>query len=194
MKNRHKIISIFILIISIVLIFTKNTEKENNQNINTKTEYSRIEYSKTENNNYFIEKVIDGDTIIVNVFNDNKKIKEETIRILGINAPESKGPYRKEECFGENAKSILNQELKKGERVYLENDEKDLDKDKYNRLLRYVYDEENNLKRDIGLFMIENGYAYHYKKSKVKNKNFDIYNREEENAKKENKGIWKECF
>jgi micrococcal nuclease len=102
---------------------------------------------------YRVEKVIDGDTIAV--VKDGIK---ETIRLIGINTPESVDPRRPVECFGVEASNKA-KELLTGRNVYLEEDPTQGTRDKYNRALRYV-------RREDGLFynlwIIQNGYAYEY--------------------------------
>ena len=102
---------------------------------------------------YSVVKVVDGDTIDVNINNQTKRI-----RVIGINTPEVVDPRKTVECFGkeasEKAKSIL-----LGKKVRLEKDPTQGDIDKYGRLLRYVFLEDGT---DFGLLMIKEGYAYEY--------------------------------
>ncbi len=96
--------------------------------------------------------VIDGDTIKVT---DGKMV--ETIRIIGINTPETVAPNRRVECFGKEA-SKKAKELLLGTYVELQNDTTQDNRDKYSRLLRYVSIDGV----DYGLEMIRSGYAYEY--------------------------------
>lgn len=75
-----------------------------------------------------VTKVIDGDTIEVE--------GGEKVRYLGVDTPETKDPRKPVQCFGKEA-SNKNKELVEGKRVILEKDI--TDKDKYNRLLRFVF-------------------------------------------------------
>lgn len=74
-----------------------------------------------------VKHVIDGDTVILS---DNSKV-----RYIGIDSPEM-DKNGKMECFGENAKNF-NRQLVENQFVSLEKDISD--KDKYGRLLRFVY-------------------------------------------------------
>jgi micrococcal nuclease len=102
---------------------------------------------------YQVAKVVDGDTIDVDI---NGQI--ERIRLIGINTPEVVDPRRPVECFGKeasaNAKKILS-----GQKVKIEADVSQDDRDKYGRLLRYAW-------RSDGLFYnleaIKDGYAFEY--------------------------------
>jgi len=119
-----------------------------------KTVLSVSDKSKQEvTNSYKVSKVIDGDTL--SILMDGKTIK---VRVIGINTPETVDPRRKVECFGKEA-SDQAKKLLSGKSVRLEADPTQDDKDKYRRLLRYVY-LSNNL--DYGLEMIRAGYAYEY--------------------------------
>lgn len=102
---------------------------------------------------YQIVKVVDGDTITL--LKDGKK---QTIRLIGINTPETVDPRKPVECYGKEASSAM-KELVGDRFVKVLSDSTQGDRDKYNRLLRYVY-------RDDGVFvnkyMITEGFAYEY--------------------------------
>ncbi len=102
---------------------------------------------------YAVVKVVDGDTLHIDV--DGKK---ETVRLIGINTPETVDPRRPVECFGKEASNKA-KELLTGREVRIETEASQGERDKYGRLLGYIY-------RDDGLFfnkyMIEEGYAYEY--------------------------------
>lgn len=80
---------------------------------------------------YRVVKVVDGDTIDVQVGSEVKRV-----RYIGINTPETVHPTRGVECFGKEA-SARNRALVEGKMVRMEKDISDTDK--YGRLLRYVY-------------------------------------------------------
>lgn len=73
-------------------------------------------------------RVIDGDTIELE--------SGERVRYIGIDTPESVHPDKPDECFGAEA-AARNRELVEGRTVTLLRDVSD--RDKYGRLLRYVY-------------------------------------------------------
>lgn len=94
--------------------------------------------------------VTDGDTVRAMVDG-----KEEAIRIIGIDAPES---TTSQECFGVEA-SAKAKEFLNGKWIQLEKDTSQDNRDKYNRLLRYVWFDNGT---DFGRRMIEEGYAFEY--------------------------------
>ncbi|MCS7317923.1 MAG: thermonuclease family protein, partial [Candidatus Dojkabacteria bacterium] len=126
------------------------------------------------------KKVIDGDTIEVE--NKNQKIK---IRLIGINTPELNDNRKEVQCFAEKAKNFLKQ-LIENTYVRLEIDQSQNNQDKYGRLLRYVIDSENN---DVGLILIQNGYAYEYT-YKIPHKKSNIYKQAQQYAQENNIGLW----
>ena len=75
--------------------------------------------------------VVDGDTIEVSLDG-----REEDVRYIGVDTPESVAPGEPVECFGPEA-SELNEELVSGERVRLVLGVEQ--RDRYGRLLAYVY-------------------------------------------------------
>ena len=80
---------------------------------------------------YVVEKVIDGDTIVVK--NGGK------VRLLGINTPEVSHRDRRGEAYGNEARARL-QQLLEGQRVTLTFDKQR--RDRFKRLLAYVVRED----------------------------------------------------
>ena len=89
-----------------------------------------------------VDRVIDGDTIVVITEDDNIRV-----RIRGIDAPESN------QEFGGESRLAL-EELLNGRTVVLKSDQQD----RYGRTLASVAVSGT----DVGLYMIENGYAWYY--------------------------------
>lgn len=102
---------------------------------------------------YRVTRVTDGDTIHIDM-NGN----DETIRLLGINTPETVDPRRPVECFGKEASDYMH-DLLKGAIVKLEYDPSQSYRDAYDRILAYVYLEDGQM---VNRKMIADGYAYEY--------------------------------
>ena len=90
-----------------------------------------------------VYRVIDGDTFITN--------KGDKVRMIGIDAPELPS------LDGIKSKMYL-YDLIKGKTITLQKDNYSRNKDKYGRLLRYVY--LNG--QDVNLLMLKQGYAKQY--------------------------------
>ncbi|MFH0892470.1 MAG: thermonuclease family protein [Candidatus Falkowbacteria bacterium] len=129
---------------------------------------------------YPVVKVVDGDTIDVNIDG-----KTERIRFIGLNTPETVDPRKPVECFGKEA-SIRAGELLSGQEVRLKTDPTQGDRDKYDRLLRYVYLKDGT---DIALKLISDGYGYEYAYD-LPYKNQDQYNKAEADARENERGLW----
>ena len=140
---------------------TQNTEDvslnlesiaENNNKQPERTE-PPIENAKAQAQFFKVVSVIDGDTIKVKI---NGTI--ETLRLIGIDTPETVDPRKPVQCFGQEA-SNKSKELLSGQRVRVEKDSTQGDRDKYDRLLAYIW-------REDGLFyneyMVKQGYAHEY--------------------------------
>src|SRR3989338_2713088 len=96
---------------------------------------------------YLVTKVVDGDTIEIE--------GGEKVRLIGIDTPETVDPRRPVGCYGVEA-SNTTKSLLEGKRVSMESDL--TDKDKYNRLLRYVW--VNNL--FVNEYLVREGLAKSY--------------------------------
>lgn len=101
---------------------------------------------------YKVVSVVDGDTIKVEY-----EGKTTSVRLIGVNTPETVDPRKDVECFGKEASQFLKDKLE-GKTVTMEADSTQSDRDKYSRLLRYIYLDGE----DVNLALIENGYGYEY--------------------------------
>ena len=84
-------------------------------------------------------RVIDGDTVVI--------VGDERVRLIGIDTPENG------QCGFEEAKQALEKLLASGSATFYSGTTSD--KDKYDRLLRYI--EVEGI--DVGLNLISNGFA-----------------------------------
>jgi len=109
----------------------------------------------------FVKRAVDGDTLVVVMDSpDDAKDggKEEKVRLIGINTPESVDPRKPVECFGKDASKIMDG-LATGHNVTLRGDSLDDNRDRYGRLLRYVYLEDGTF---VNAWMVEHGDAFAY--------------------------------
>jgi micrococcal nuclease len=128
-----------------------------------------------------VVKVVDGDTVTVSIGGKN-----ETIRIIGINTPETVDPRKPVECFGQKASEKAKEQLN-GKTVQLEADATQGERDKYNRLLRFVW--LDNGANDFGAMMIQEGYAYEYTYSTPYTYQTK-YKELQKEAEQNKKGLW----
>ena len=134
------------------------------------TGYSIVEIEKE--GPFIVQRVIDGDTLVLNT--------TEHVRLSGINAPE------KGECYYKEAKDKLS-ELTLGKEIYLEKDISN--KDKYGRLLRYVYINEVF----VNELLVEEGFVKVYDKYENDTKKYSALKLEEDGAKEKFDGVWS-CY
>ncbi|MBI2597057.1 thermonuclease family protein [Candidatus Daviesbacteria bacterium] len=129
-----------------------------------------------------VTQVVDGDTIKVN--------GEKTVRLIGIDTPETVDPRRPVGCFGKEA-SNETKSLLTGKVVYLQKDVSETDK--YGRLLRLVF-----LSLEDGSLLFVNDYLVREGFAKVYTYPPDVkYNEQflqaEKEARQFKKGLWGRC-
>ena len=76
--------------------------------------------------------VVDGDTVVLDFHGST-----ETVRLIGIDTPETVHPSKPVECFGPQASAYLHALLKPDTHVRIQRDIEA--RDRYNRLLVYIY-------------------------------------------------------
>ena len=126
-----------------------------------------------------IDHVADGDTFTLR--------GGERVRIIGIDAPEEY--FGKHDCGSKPAAAVLIRLLPPGTRVTLRRDTIQPNRDRYDRLLRYV---ARAGYPDVGLQMIRSGWAgtYPYGDGNARE---DTYARAARNARARRVGAWGRC-
>lgn len=141
----------------------------------SQTEVSPTLSSKSEI--FRVTRVIDGDTVEIE--------GGERVRYIGIDTPETVDPRQPIQCFGVEA-SKKNKELVEGKTVRLEKDV--TDRDKYGRLLRYVWVDD----LFVNLELVKQGFAtsYSYPPDIKHQAEFLAAERE---AREAGRGLWGAC-
>ena len=182
MKNKLLIFIIGgIVLASLGILTAGNGLKQNSAepvgNSASKTAKEIVSGDKIGDNLVKIIRVIDGDTVEIE--------GGGIIRYVGMDAPETVDPRKSVECFGLEA-SKKNKELVEGKIARLEKDV--TDRDKYNRLLRYVRVDDVL----INLELVERGFAYSYSyPPDVKYQ--DRFVKAQREAKEAGRGLWGSC-
>jgi len=127
-----------------------------------------------------VARVIDGDTILVRIDG-----REERVRYIGVDTPETVAQDRPVECFGPEA-SARNKALVEGRTVQMERDVSD--RDRFGRLLRYVYADGVLVNAEL----LRDGYATSvtFPPDVRENERFRALERE---AREAGRGLWSEC-
>jgi micrococcal nuclease len=100
---------------------------------------------------------VDGDTVRVRIPDPPGDLKAvETIRMLGVDTPETVHPHKPVERFGKEASDYTKAKLL-GKQVYLAFDWEL--RDRYGRLLAYIYTADG---RCFNAALIHEGYGYAY--------------------------------
>lgn len=122
-------------------------------------------------------RVVDGDTIVVN--------RNTRVRMIGIDTPESAIPDTLPEPLGPEAADYLKGLLADQDEVCLLVDPIGDKKDKYKRLLRYVFTRDG---LDVNGAMIEVGFARgYYRFPFIRKEEFKVFEKE---ARRKSIGIW----
>lgn len=131
---------------------------------------------------YPVTEFIDGDTIAVDMNGES-----EIIRFIGVDTPETHHPEKPVQCFGHVATDFTKNLI--GELgVRLELDPLSSNRDRYDRLLRYVYLPDGTLANQK---LVEEGYGFAYTAFEFsKSADFVV---SELAAKTHNRGLWASC-
>jgi endonuclease YncB( thermonuclease family) len=137
-----------------------------------------------------IRTVIDGDTVILSATAslkgpDGRNLSGETIRLLGVDAPEiARPPMRlNPDCWGDES-HLAARNLMQGLSVTLEYSSNDY-RDVYDRLLAYVVMRDGKVANEV---LIESGAARSF--DQFQHRYRSRYEQLEKNARDRNLGVW----
>lgn len=131
--------------------------------------------------NYKVVSVADGDTITVSIDG-----QEESIRLIGVDTPETHHPSKPEQCYGPEASGFTTGKLL-GQTVRLEADPLSGNRDRYDRLLRFVYFDN----KDFNQQLISEGYGFAV--TGFDHTKLGQYVSEQDKAESNGAGLWSDC-
>ena len=130
-----------------------------------------------------VTRVVDGDTVVV-----SRGVRERTLRLIGIDTPETVAPGEAVKCYGPEASAFAQRQLA-GSHVTLEFDRSQGRLDRYGRTLAYLW---QNRPGPDGLFnwrAVRAGFAQEY--------TYDtayawqrLFQRAERAARSDDRGLW----
>ena len=153
---------------------------------------------------FTVVKVVDGDTIDINIPDDNYKdtspVRDKTstmserpleavsngtrIRLLGVDTPETKNPHTKVMYFGPEASKFTTDTVL-GQNIIVIMDKMSKPRDKYNRLLSYIRLPDGRILNEE---LISQGFGY--ADTRFPHSFYEKYIQLEKTAREEKKGLW----
>ena len=116
-----------------------------------------------------VSKVVDGDTIDVDIDLGFDISFSSRVRLAGIDTPESRTADKMEKALGLEAKAYLKNQIESAKTVVIKTEKMD-SSEKYGRILGWVFLDGSNI--SINEQMISEGYAWGYM-GETKVKDFD---------------------
>jgi micrococcal nuclease len=147
----------------------------------SQTAAAALSQSTTTPDTYFVQKVVDGDTIDIYMNGVTTRL-----RLIGMDTPEIVDPRKPVQCFGPEA-SAEGHKLLENTWVRLESDPVTGTLDKYGRTLAYVFLQDGTLYNE---FMIREGFAHEYDYDNQKYEYRTEFQAAQKAAKAEKKGFW----
>jgi len=130
-----------------------------------------------------VVEVVDGDTVVVDLAG-----QQETLRLIGVDTPETVHPDRPPECFGAEASAHMKELLPQGTAVRLTRDVEA--RDRYDRLLAYLHRADDGL--FVNLDLVAGGWAddYPYPPNVAHQRDFALAT---SRARAQGLGLWGTC-
>lgn len=178
--SKKQLQSVIAVLVVVIIFLVDKPSFVDVKSLETVNSDETSDISKDNMDKVLISRVVDGDTLKVKIGD-----KEDTIRLIGINTPESVDPRTVVECFGKEA-SLKMKELAEGKEVLIVKDPTQNERDKYNRILAYVYLKDGTL---LNQKMIDDGYAFEY----TYNIPYEFqteFKESEKNARAKGLGLW----
>ena len=166
---------VYLYIVLLVLVATFAWGRGWLRPLNTQT------FLRNEPGSYRVAHFVDGDTVQVTM---NGTL--ETIRFIGMDTPETHKPNTPVQCYGPTAAAYTQARIA-NQRIRLVSDSLTTNRDRYNRLLRYVVFEDGT---NLNMELVQKGYAFAYAFPFSKLAQFDTAMQQ---AQKYKAGLWGSC-
>lgn len=138
-------------------------------------------FMKLQPGTYQVQDFRDGDTVTVNM-----RSVTETVRFIGIDTPETHKENTPVQCYGPEASTYTKKRIATT-KIKLVADRLTTNRDRYDRLLRYVVLEDGH---DLGYELVRHGYAFAYSFPFANSKK---YAKGMEQARLQKLGLWGHC-
>lgn len=126
-----------------------------------------------------VVRIVDGDTVVLRLRGENT-----TVRLIGVDTPETVHPRRPVEAYGKEASRFLTN-LLAGESVYIESEPGNT-VDRYGRALGYLYRVPDGL--FVNLEIVRQGYGHAY--TKYPFSHMELFRFYESKAREAGRGLW----
>jgi len=185
-KKRSTISAVIISLLIGLAVLDNIQSKDQQQNstaLNT-TVQSNNDIDKYQGNNFTVIKVVDGDTIDIDI--PDGKYQSTRIRLWGVDTPETKKSPKGEMYFGSQASQFTTDlVLEKSVTIHL--DKTRDTRGKYGRLLAYIELSDGRILNEV---LISEGCAY--ADLRFKHNFFNKYKQMDSIARKLKKGLWQD--
>lgn len=172
-RRRHGLLATALTVIALILFLTQKTSVAPNAKQAVQSNQPGL---------YSVAYFVDGDTIAVNM---NGKV--EKVRFVGIDTPETHKPNTPVQCYGPAAAAFTKNTIGSNH-VRLVSDSLSTDRDRYSRLLRYVYLPDGT---NVNERLVQDGYAFYYPYFPFSKS--DQFAADQAAAMAANKGLWGNC-
>lgn len=132
-----------------------------------------------------IARVVDGDTVHVRV-----RGFDTVVRLIGVDTPETRHPTRPVECWGPQATSRAEALLPTGAPVRLVTDPSQDTRDRYDRLLAYIYTGDRDGAASVNRALVAAGAGRAYVYGGVPFRYAPAFTRAEAAARAAGRGLW----
>ena len=127
-----------------------------------------------------LHKVVDGDTIDVDIDLGFNISYYQRVRLAGIDTPESRTTDKVEKALGLESKKRLDEVLKAASKIVIRTEKPD-STEKYGRILGWIFIDDQKI--SVNEALIKDGFAWGYM-GETKVKDFDILKRKRDKSGK----------
>ncbi|MCK0515779.1 thermonuclease family protein [Williamsia sp. DF01-3] len=187
MNSRHRALIAATLIAATLLGGCASVANEDVASVtDTAVDVMRGQIPDTAGPEVTVTRVVDGDTIEV----EGPDGATSTVRLIGVDTPETVKPNAPVECFGPQASEYTSTILT-GRAVRLEHDQTVGDTDRYDRTLAYVWTVQD--RRLFNLALIEAGAAREYTYDRTRYRYRNAFRAAQTDAQRDRHGLWGHC-